>query len=220
MPTSAINRLVDGTLLLNFFDPITKTTVTEKIYDELGLPDYDRSSHKCQLINMKGDGMFGFQPKDSSQIGQFISRGSARKRRAVATNPIEIRSPLICIGIGQAVVFKINLKAANRSLSNYPQYSKNHLFNTNPSFDYGNFRQLHTIIQKTNQTITTFVQRFTEPGVHVFYDNASPARETIVMVPAAGSACPDNVAMDSATVPKLTINQISKGKVGGCLALS
>ena len=213
LPTSEISRQNDGTLQLVFIDPITKSKVIEKFYDELGLPDYDRTSHKCQLIDMKVDGMFGFQAKNLSQVSQFTKKGSTRKRRAVTTEPVEIRSPLICIKIGEAVVFKINLNLVNRSLSNYPQYNKNHLFNTNPDFDYGNFRQLHTIMQTTNQSITTFVHRFTEAGVHVFYDNAAPARETIVMVPKTGSACPDTIAMNAPLKTKLTLNNISKGQV-------
>ena len=213
LPSSQISRQSDGTLQLVFVSADKTSTVTEKIYNELGLADYDRSPHKCQLVDMKADGMFGFQAKDMSQVNLFTQAGSRRKRRAVATNPVEIRSPLFCISIGEAVVFRINLITANRSLSNYPQYNKNHLFNTNPDFDYGTFRQLHTIMQSTNQTISTFVQRFTEAGVHVFYDNANKARETIVMVPKAGSACPDNIAVEAPLITKLTLNNVSKGQV-------
>lgn len=219
LPSAGISRSDDGALQISFIDPVTKSNQTEKFFNELGLAAYDRTPHTCQIVNLNQDGMFGFQPKTLSQGRDFFSTGLSRKRRSVATsNPVEIRSPIICITIGQAVVFKVNINNTNRNMSNYPQYKRDHLFNTNPNFDYGNFRQLDTLIRKTNQTITVFVQLFTEPGVHVFYDNAYPARETIVVVPTAGSACDQNVAMDAATTARLTSNSIGAEKVN-CVIL-
>ena len=211
--SSQISRHTDGTLQLTFAHAATGRIVKENIYSELGLPDYDRTTHKCQIVDMMSNGMLGLMLTDVSQVGRIVQTSSRRRRRAVTADPVEIRSPLICISIGEAVVFNLNLNTANRSLSNYPQYNKNHLFNTNPNFDYGNFRQLHTLMQTTNQSIKTFVQRFTEPGVHVFYDNANAARETIVVVPKAGSACPDNIGMEAPLVTKLTLNNVNKGQV-------
>lgn len=213
MPSVEIKRLSNGQLQLTFYSSNRTSAVIENIFNELGLPSYDRTSRKCQLIDMKSDGMYGFQPKDLSQANLFSTTTSRRKRRAVASDPVQIRSPVICISIGQAIVFRVNLNTQNRSLSNYPQYKKNHLFNTNPDFDYGNFRQLHTIIQTTNQTITMFVHLFTEPGIHVFYDNANSARETIVVVPKAGSACQGKNAIEAPLVTQLTLNGVNKGTI-------
>ena len=212
-PVSKIGRSVDGTLQLIFTDKSGKTTKVN-ILSELGLPDYDRSERGCRFVEQKIDGMYGFHPKETSQALGFASTGSSRKKRAVSTPaPVTIRSPVICVSIGQVVVFKLNLNPTNRSLSNYPQYRKNHLFNTNPDFDYGNFRQLHSIIQTTNQTVSIFAQVFTEPGVHVFYDNAVPARETIVMVPQLGSECPKNLTMDASLSSTLTTAKVTKQEV-------
>ena len=210
-PKVEINRATDGAMQIVVTSGGVKTT--EKIYSELGLPDYDRTSRECRLVDMKADGIYGYHPTDPSQALAFSRPSSTRKRRAVTTSAAEIRSPLICVTIGQAVLFRINLNPVNRTLSNYPQYKKNHLFNTNPNFDYGNFRQLHTLMQTTNQTITTFVYAFTEPGVHVFYDNAVAARETIVMVPQIGSACPAQLTMDAPLPEKLTIAKVTKQAV-------
>ncbi len=212
-PTTQCTRNAEGTLVMLIKDALTSVITEEKIYNELGFPDYDRDKRNARFIEMKVTGMFGIHFRDSSQALAFNRPSSARKRRAVTTDPAEIRSPLICSKIGETIVFKVNINPVNRSLSNYPQYRKNHLFNTNPNFDYGYFRLLHTYIQNTNQTISTFVQVFHEAGVYVFYDNAQPARETIVMVPKLGASCPNNIGMEAATSEIMTIATVKKQAV-------
>ncbi|EDO39340.1 predicted protein, partial [Nematostella vectensis] len=83
----------------------------------------------------------------------------------------------------------------NRSLSHYPRYRKNHLFNTNPDFDFGTFRELHSVVTETNKTLSFFVHAFKQAGVFVFYDNAVPMRETVVSVMDIAQECPGNFTM-------------------------
>ena len=149
-------------------------------------------------------GSFGILPTQVDHIPTLLdnptspitNNTSRRRRRAVVTSPITtqgIRSPVICVTIGQAVMWQVNIKPGNRSISNYPQYRKNHLYNTNPNFDYGKFRELDTLVQNTDLEITTFANVFGESGVFVFYDNNNAKRETIVMVPGIGSSCPGRI---------------------------
>lgn len=87
------------------------------------------------------------------------------------------------------------------------------MFNTNPFFDYGQFRQLHFVIQNTNMSVSFFANVFDEAGVFVFHDNADVMRETIVTVPKLGSSCPSGARMDAASPINLVKFDIAKLKV-------
>ena len=70
-----------------------------------------------------------------------------------------------------------------------PRYRKNHLLNTNDRFDYGNFRQLHALVQESSNILTHFVHVFTQSGTFVFYDNADPNVEVIITVKDKATTC-------------------------------
>ena len=176
-------------------------TTTIDMQNMYGLNDFDRIERNLEFVSMSDDGSFGIIPTELSQIStllsdstQPIANDTQRRRRRAVGDPLTaselgIRSPVICVQIGEAVMWQVNVKL-NRSESNYPQYRKNHLYNTNPNFDYGKFRELNTLVQNTDLDITTFANVFSEAGVFVFYDNQNFLRETIVMVPSIGSSCP------------------------------
>jgi hypothetical protein len=56
-------------------------------------------------------------------------------------------------------------------LSHYPVYVKDHLYNTNPTFDYGAFTQLAYYVTQTNVTLGAFAHTFDEAGTFVFRDS-------------------------------------------------
>lgn len=57
---------------------------------------------------------------------------------------------------------------------NYPEYDENNLYNTNPDFDSGPFRDLKErhALMNTNSTLFTF--KFDSPGVYVFRSSKYP----------------------------------------------
>ena len=63
------------------------------------------------------------------------------------------------------------LDDGNRSLSHYPIYMRNHLYNTNPFFDYGQFILLEQEVVHSNRTLHAFAFMFTETGQYVFSDS-------------------------------------------------
>ncbi len=48
-------------------------------------------------------------------------------------------------------------------------YPRNNLYNTNPAFDYGGFRQLVEAQAQLSTTSTLFAYKFSEAGVYSFY---------------------------------------------------
>ena len=134
------------------------------------------------------------------RVRRAVSNATSNTSLPTVNQNIErIPNPFICLEIGSSILFKIELNNQNRSLSHYPRYNKDHLFNQNDRFDYGNFRLLHSLIQDTNKTVPLFANVFAEAGVFVFYDNAEPSHEMIVKVTKQGEKCQDN--MDNQLLP-------------------
>jgi hypothetical protein len=86
--------------------------------------------------------------------------------------------------------------SAGKSL--YPIYDKDSLLNTNPSFDYGEFRRLSELAA-SSANVTMFGFTFRDAGVYVFYMNGQPDLKTIVSVRRVGERCPGDGAITPIT---------------------
>ena len=80
----------------------------------------------------------------------------------------------------QVIVFRMWIDFEDRTLSHYPVYIKDHLFNTNPTFDYGDFTQIKYYITETNVSIDSFAISFNEAGTYIVGDAQAPARFVII----------------------------------------
>lgn len=94
-----------------------------------------------------------------------------------------IDDPMTCLEQGDALLFTVS------SLS-YPVYDRDNLWNTNPDFDYGAFRQLNESQQLTGQS-TLFAFRFTDSGVFSFYLSNDPGRRIYFRVVEETAQCPE-----------------------------
>ena len=88
----------------------------------------------------------------------------------------EIPNPLVCLEEEEAIVFRIYLDINDRASSNYPVYLRDHLFNSNPTFDYGDFEELEYYILNTNVTYNAFLYVFAEAGNYMFVDSQDDAK--------------------------------------------
>ena len=100
-----------------------------------------------------------------------------------------IPNPIICLALEDMIIFRVSINNVNRNLSNYPVYQKDHLFNTNPTYDYSEFRDLLFYVENTAVEISAFAHVFTESGQYVFADAQVSQWEVIVSVQAPGAAC-------------------------------
>ena len=98
---------------------------------------------------------------------------SSRRRRsllAVSTSGSSlsgISNPTTCLIYGASMMFIVDN-------DNYPEYDENNLYNTNPDFDSGPFRDLKErhALMGTNSTLFAF--KFDSPGVYVFRSSKYP----------------------------------------------
>jgi hypothetical protein len=103
---------------------------------------------------------------------------------ASVTNAPLVGNPLMCIRLGDSVMW--DLRGGEDS---YPAYLKDSLLNTNPTFDYGEFRRLSTAMKSTAR-VTAFGFSFTEPGTYVFGNAGNLNQRLIVSVMESGTSCP------------------------------
>jgi hypothetical protein len=83
-------------------------------------------------------------------------------------------NPLVCLKLQDSLLFDI-------SNTNYPEYVKDSLLNTNDNFDYTSFR---TLVRNAASTLTvsSFGVTFTEAGTYVFRMSSQPNLLLIVSV--------------------------------------
>ena len=89
-----------------------------------------------------------------------------RKRRALTEPFTGIKNPTTCINFNEVMLFSVSNKY-------FPQYDEDNLFNTNPNFDFGAFKDLaeqHNLMETTS---TLFAFRFQSEGVYVFKMSSS-----------------------------------------------
>lgn len=112
----------------------------------------------------------------------------------------------------------LSFYSQDRQFSHFPVYLKDHLFNSNPGWDFGAFRRLEILVKQTNfnssrslwvneaQSIpclgyppplsfhdsspfVRFAHVFSERGKYVFVDSAVPDWSTVVAVSEEGTEC-------------------------------
>lgn len=66
--------------------------------------------------------------------------------------------------------------------NNYPIYDADNLYNTNPFFDYGAFRDLQERHSQKSTQYTMFAFKFEVPGVYVFKSSNNAERKMVCEV--------------------------------------
>lgn len=142
-----------------------------------------------------GDGFTGLYDADASIISQILSNNTKessnvssiidppttpsarRKRRSLLAIPNStplkgINSPTTCLAHGASMLWIV-------SNQNYPIYDSENLYNTNPFFDYGAFRDLKERHEQKSTEYTLFAFKFEVPGVYVFKSSNNGERKMV-----------------------------------------
>ena len=116
-------------------------------------------------------------------FGVFSGRTVSSTGRSLLqqVTPAGVPNPVMCLGIDSTVVWDV-------SQGVYPVYIKDSLYNTNPSFDYGNFRTLAAQITG-GVSLSNFVFSFFEAGTYVFGESSNLNRQTIIVIKPGNGTC-------------------------------
>jgi hypothetical protein len=177
-----------------FYDPVNDTTTYRSSDNYTGLSGditcYPGYSCKVRSASFTGSASGLFEPFLSSNA-------SSSKRRRLATTEDAIRNPVMCLEIGESMVFDLDLP------DHYPVYVKKSLLNHNEDFDYSSFELLKTQENYTN--ITTFAFTFTEPGNYLFEDASDSTQQMLIGVMANGTTCPYDSPIQPRTAASLQL---------------
>ncbi|XP_033971175.1 uncharacterized protein LOC117470490 [Trematomus bernacchii] len=164
-------------------------------------PDFHATNiGKIHLVQFDPEGVFGWIPTQRELINQFLSEPievlSTRPRQRRETKDDydavvfpRIPNPIACLSSGDMLIFHLTINHTDRRHSHFPVYQKDHLFNSNPSWDFGAFRRLQILMKQTNFNSTRFAHVFLETGKYVFVDSAVPEWSLVVVVSEEGTEC-------------------------------
>ncbi|XP_024910934.1 uncharacterized protein LOC103378425 isoform X1 [Cynoglossus semilaevis] len=112
-----------------------------------------------------------------------------------------IPNPIVCLTSNDMLIFQLTINHTDRRLSHFPVYQKDHLFNSNPSWDFGAFRHLQILMKQTHFNSSRFAHVFTDTGKYVFVDSAVPDWSMVVVVSGEGTECDPRAAVFQPMTP-------------------
>jgi hypothetical protein len=179
------------------YNPTTnaETRLSLSRSDFVGAGKCAGSSVRCdvKVVALTASGPYGvYNPiLESSGSASVSTTRRMLQQSSTAANLGALVFPTTCINLGDAMAWDVS----DSSRLHFPVYHKDSLLNTNPTFDYTQFRHLAEIMRDPNYNITLFTFAFSQPGVHVFYDNALPKLFSVIRVANASQRCPDTPFM-------------------------
>ncbi|XP_043458197.1 uncharacterized protein LOC122496189 [Prionailurus bengalensis] len=175
-----------------------------EVSSTLGPDQFFQENARVHLVQCGPRGIFGFVISRVDMLDSFLleppvsSPWLQRYHRttgleySVPQDPgihLHIPNPVVCLEEGDVILFQLHILPHNRSASHYPVYQMQHLFNSNPNWDFGAFRRLSHLVRETHLNFSRFAHQFLDPGTYVFQDNRLPESIIVVLVKKKGVAC-------------------------------
>ncbi|CAB4034339.1 Hypothetical predicted protein, partial [Paramuricea clavata] len=210
-PYLQINRIQGGPIVFHDLESFSNIPNFLNTFSKDQCSKLDSGGHPFNLVEMGDNGFLGTYDPSADFIEDILMKNrkddnltspteapSSRRRRsllAVSTsgNSLSgISNPTTCVNYGASMMFVVDN-------DNYPEYDENNLYNTNPDFDSGPFRDLKErhALMNTNSTLFTF--KFDSPGVYVFRSSKYPDYKMYVRVMARGAQCAEDGPFFSTT---------------------
>ncbi|XP_052433047.1 uncharacterized protein LOC127973053 [Carassius gibelio] len=178
----------------------------------LGPDVHVKNIGRIHFVQFAPEGVFGWILKDPLLIDSLVREPvkilerDFRKKRNADQNEVSeplprIPNPIACLSPNDMLIFQLTINHTDRHYSHFPVYQKDHLFSSNPGWDFGAFRRLQHLVKHTQLNSSRFAHVFLEPGKYVFLDNAVPDWSLIVVVSEQGSECNPTTAAFQPTTP-------------------
>ncbi|XP_014845642.1 PREDICTED: uncharacterized protein LOC106919650 isoform X3 [Poecilia mexicana] len=203
LPQLSAELTQDGDLQLSLRERDSRVWA-RKIENVLGPDIHAQTSGRVHLVQFTSEGLFGWIPLQRDLVNLFLSEPidilNTRKRRDTEDDENKtdalprIPNPIACLYLGDMLVFHLTINHTDRPLSHFPVYQKDHLFNSNPSWDFGAFRHLQILMKQTKFNSSMFAHVFSEAGKYVFVDSAVPEWSIVVVVSGEGTECDTRAA--------------------------
>ncbi|XP_067364271.1 uncharacterized protein si:ch211-286b4.4 [Channa argus] len=205
----------DGHLMLHFKER-NGMIWARTVKDLLGPDIHVRKIKKVHLVQFDSEGVFGWIPTRRDLVNQllsepieFLNPGHRMRRDTEGDDDPDgdlvvlprIPNPIACLSCGDMLIFHLTINHTDRHMSHFPVYQKDHLFNSNPSWDFGAFRRLQILMKQTNFNSTRFAHVFSETGKYVFVDSAVPEWSMVVVVSEEGTECDPRAAIFQPMTP-------------------
>ncbi|CAL8373176.1 unnamed protein product [Gadus morhua 'NCC'] len=214
LPQLSARLSADGQLILSLKQMDSRLWVRNG-RDILGPDVHLKNIGKVHVVQFVPDGVFGWIFTERTLMIQFLSdegellHDKDRSKRDTETKetartPVtlpRIPNPIGCLSSGDMIVFQLTINHTDRSLSHFPVYHKDHLFNSNPGWDFGAFRRLQVLMKQTHFNSTRFAHVFSETGKYVLVDSAVPERSVVVVVSDRGTQCDPRAAVFQPQTP-------------------
>ena len=134
-------------------------------------PSLDGKAYSIPFVRSGSSGFLGVYDPPTNFLKDsivFDSKSMSSRKRRSTTDPtlIGINNPIVCLHLNDVMLFGVSEKY-------FPQYDESNLFNTNPRFDSGAFKDLTKQLKHSESTPNVFAFRFQTEGVYVFKMSSS-----------------------------------------------
>ncbi|XP_029964558.1 uncharacterized protein LOC115400686 [Salarias fasciatus] len=213
LPQLAAQLTAEGNMQLSIKEK-DRAVWTRTVTNVLGPDIHAKSIGRIHLVQFASEGVFGWIPTQKYLVEKFLSDPieilNTRPRNKRDTEDDEgdlvvlprIPNPIACLSSGDMLIFDLTINHTDRRHSHFPVYHKDHLFNSNPGFDFGAFRHLETLMKQTNLNASRFAHVFSETGKYVFVDSAVPQWSLVVVVSDEGTECDPRTAVFQPITPQ------------------
>ncbi|XP_076833089.1 uncharacterized protein LOC143478045 [Brachyhypopomus gauderio] len=202
LPVLSARPSQPGQLLLRI-KALDEDRIWSRMMNVLGPDSHVNHIGNIHFVQFSTEGLFGWILKDTALIDTFFSdpfevlNGGQRTNRRkdggetdLLSQPLpRIPNPIACLSPTDMIVFQITINYTDRLFSHFPVYQKDHLFSSNPAWDFGSFRRLGRLIKHSHFNSTRFAHVFSDPGQYVFTDSVVPDWSLVVVVRDVGTEC-------------------------------